>query len=296
MPRKSSKTAHVLNLLTSNKDDTVDASPAAAEPLAENLVNDSAEKQTDITLSDNITAADTPAAENVTAEELPDSEMANISKDIENIMPEIIEQNIPIAESLGDMLENVTEILSDPPKEIEYPPMETITPTQEQKHSYDTPIQPNNIDEKPPFAYTASDKPVISPEITASPLSKSAIASMLIAQQKADEQKQAESEPVVEITPDIPVYEEKDMTLVNLTEKSAAKRIPDIMKRFNMCTCERCYYDVLALTLNNIPQKTVIIPKEDIEQKLKEYELESTIDMVTAISKSCVHVKISPRH
>lgn len=280
MPRKSSKTAHVLNLLTSNKDETADAS--------ENISEKSDEKA-----PETFNSAD---VENITSSEISDTENTeNISKDIENVMPKIIEQNIPIAESLGDMLENVTEILSDPPKEIEYPPMETITPTQEQKHSFATPVSSDN-NANQPFAYTPTDKPVISPEMTASPLSKSAIASMLIAQQKAEEQQPAEPEPTVEISEDTPVYAEKDMTLVNLTEKSASRRIPDIMKRFNMCTCDRCYYDVLALTLNNIPQKTVIIPKDDIEQKLKEYELESTIDMVTAISKSCVHVKISPRH
>lgn len=289
MPRKSSKTAHVLNLLTSNKDENTVLSATVAESVSENA----SESET----------ADTPVADavDISAENIDESadisSSESISKDIENIMPKIIEQNIPIAESLGDMLENVTEILSNPPKKIEYPPMETITPTQEQKHSFVTPVSSNNnTAENPPFAHDTTDKPVISPEMTASPLSKSAIASMLIAQQKAEEQKQPEIEPSAEITEDTPVYAEKDMTLVNLTEKSASKRIPDIMKRFNMCTCDRCYYDVLALTLNNIPQKTVIIPKDDIEQKLKEYELESTIDMVTAISKSCVHVKISPRH
>lgn len=350
-PRKSSKTAHVLNLLTGSKDS--DTSEQENEqkvstqekkvskkdtPAKENSSKEAASKKKSApekksekassartrasaealqTVAADIPDENTDVSETAIAAEssVPEPEAVPVSAETphsssneiaDEILTELSEEHIPINTPPEKMAVDVAEILSEN-ADIDIPDVQTIDPIMEKMRELnqaqppvheqqtvheapDEPVSPARP-ENGPFSYVPPQ-----PEIIATPMSKSALASMLIAQRKDEEKKEAEPPAAPEITEETPVYENEDMTLVNLTEKAAAKRIPNVMKRFNMCTCERCYYDVLALTLNSIPQKTVIIPKDDIERKIKEYELDSTVDLITAISKSCVHVKISPRH
>ena len=337
MPRKSSKTAHVLNLLTGTKDaDTVSSEAETPSETAESTSSDEKKSRKKKTSAQTKTekSAEPKAAPVLDSIKISEQEQtlpneaaddtdinADTVSSVKNeISSEIIDE-IHISKPVEEMAENVAEILLDDtsdeiPEESELP---TIDPTFEKmrKISISSAPAPHSDEEKNtadasssqssesdakiehipsaafsgPFSYNA-----VQPEIIPTPMPKSAVASMLIAQRKAEEKKEADAAPAPEISEETSVYENEEMSLVNLTEKAAAKRIPDIMQKFNMCTCERCYYDVLALTLNSVPQKTVIIPKNDIERKIKEYELDATVDLVTAISKSCVHVKISPRH
>lgn len=347
-PRKSSKTAHVLNLLTGSKDSDTSEQDNEQKVSASEKKTDTSPKESSSkdASSEKKTASKkktekAPSKRTRAAAEVSESVSADISEEISDIpetaappeetvselpdelpspksaavtpnelsdemLTEFSENNIPINTPPEKMAADVAEILSEN-ADIDIPDMQTIDPVIEKMRELNQ-VQPP-VNEQPsvsevsddsvappryengPFSYVPPQ-----PEIIPTPISKSALASMLIAQRKDEEKKEEEPPAAPEITEETPVYESEDMTLVNLTEKAASKRIPDVMKRFNMCTCERCYYDVLALTLNSIPQKTVIIPKDDIERKIKEYELDSTVDLITAISKSCVHVKISPRH
>lgn len=89
---------------------------------------------------------------------------------------------------------------------------------------------------------------------------------------------------------------ESTKVLRNLAEDVMKTKVPVIMKSFNMCTCQDCVYDVLALALNHIKPLYTVTEKGQLFQKLASYELQYGTDLVSEITKACIKVKINPNH
>lgn len=87
-----------------------------------------------------------------------------------------------------------------------------------------------------------------------------------------------------------------DKILHNLAEDVIRARVPEIMKSFNMCTCENCTYDVMAFALNHVAPLYTVTDKGHLFQKLSSYESQYGADLTSAITKACIRVKINPNH
>ncbi|GAB1477085.1 hypothetical protein MASR2M70_19210 [Bacillota bacterium] len=96
------------------------------------------------------------------------------------------------------------------------------------------------------------------------------------------------------------IYEElctkENLCLVNLTEHIVKEKAFEIMRRLNVCNCPICSLDVLALTLNTLPNKYITTDYGRLHLQLEIYKKQYETDVVSALTKACVRVKVSPRH
>lgn len=83
---------------------------------------------------------------------------------------------------------------------------------------------------------------------------------------------------------------------VNVAEEIVRSKVPPIMLDYDMCTCERCTNDVVALTLNRIPPKYVVTMKGKLYARINACLPQYQTDMLAAITDSCTTVKNNSRH
>lgn len=86
------------------------------------------------------------------------------------------------------------------------------------------------------------------------------------------------------------------MQIKNYTEVLVENEIDSVMKKMNVCNCKKCKADVTAISLNSLPPKYVVTPKNICYAKLNSYNIQSSIEVTTAITKACEKVSKNPRH
>jgi competence protein ComFB len=84
--------------------------------------------------------------------------------------------------------------------------------------------------------------------------------------------------------------------LKNYMEEIVLKKTDDILKIMNICKCEKCRLDIMALALNELPTKYVVTDKGELYIKLNELEQQFEIDVDTAIIKAALFVSKNPKH
>lgn len=84
--------------------------------------------------------------------------------------------------------------------------------------------------------------------------------------------------------------------LLNITEHLVKEKAKEIMERLKVCTCPECTLDVLALTLNSLPNKFITTDAGRLHTQLEIFKKQYETDVVAALTKACVRVKASPRH
>ena len=86
------------------------------------------------------------------------------------------------------------------------------------------------------------------------------------------------------------------LVLVNILEEILRMEAPKVMKGFDMCCCERCLCDVMALALNKIPAKYVVSKKGALFAKIASYGNQHRTDIFSSLTQACLSVKESPSH
>ncbi|HML37707.1 MAG TPA: late competence development ComFB family protein [Bacillota bacterium] len=84
--------------------------------------------------------------------------------------------------------------------------------------------------------------------------------------------------------------------VLNVVEIIAEEKLPGIMNQMDMCTCEECACDVLALTLNSLPTHYVTSDAGKQYIQLNSYKKQFETDVEVALMKACFTVKASPNH
>lgn len=84
--------------------------------------------------------------------------------------------------------------------------------------------------------------------------------------------------------------------LKNYMEELVVKKTDDILKLMNICKCEKCRLDIMALALNELPTKYVVTDKGELFTKVRELEQQFEVDVETAIIKAAVFVGKNPKH
>ena len=67
-------------------------------------------------------------------------------------------------------------------------------------------------------------------------------------------------------------------------------------KDADICQCESCHLDVMAIMLNNLPPKYVVTDKGALYAQLNEFNPQNRIDLMTFMTQAVSIVKKSPRH
>ena len=69
-----------------------------------------------------------------------------------------------------------------------------------------------------------------------------------------------------------------------------------ILKRENICKCEKCKFDMIAWVLNRLPAKYVVSDKGRIFTKLQEVEIQFRADVVRELTEAISRIRKNPQH
>lgn len=80
---------------------------------------------------------------------------------------------------------------------------------------------------------------------------------------------------------------------INVMETLVLRHLDAAIKRFNVCSCDRCRCDVAAYALNHLPPRYTMGTYE----KLAQFERDIPLSAVTdALIKAVIQVRSKPRH
>ncbi|MDR0919973.1 MAG: late competence development ComFB family protein [Oscillospiraceae bacterium] len=85
----------------------------------------------------------------------------------------------------------------------------------------------------------------------------------------------------------------KGTVMINVMEKLVIQKLDAAFQKFNSCKCDRCRQDVVALALNKLPPKYVIIAPDDIDDYISKQD-DSAV--TSSIIQAIFTVRTHPRH
>ena len=106
-------------------------------------------------------------------------------------------------------------------------------------------------------------------------------------------EKDAETQPPAEPLSSPAVCE---TTCENIMQLLAEEKADQYMTLFGLCRCSRCRNDVLALALNQLPPKYVVMPVRELTPRLSIYEGRFNSAVTAQILRACKEVLEHPRH
>ncbi len=83
---------------------------------------------------------------------------------------------------------------------------------------------------------------------------------------------------------------------VNVMEYIVKDLVMEYMVRFNMCTCERCMVDTMALALTYCPAKYIVVDSHSVSPLLNFYSNRYRGNVTVELTKACIKIKDNPRH
>lgn len=84
--------------------------------------------------------------------------------------------------------------------------------------------------------------------------------------------------------------------LKNFMEDAVIYKTNDILKTMNICKCEKCKLDIIAIALNGLPPKYVVTQIGELFTKVNELTQQFEVDIETSIVKAAVQVGKNPKH
>jgi len=85
--------------------------------------------------------------------------------------------------------------------------------------------------------------------------------------------------------------------LRNYMEEVVNRTLEEILSpRDDVCKCERCKLDIMALALNHLPPKYVVTDMGYIYTKVNELESQFKADVTVAVTNALKIIRKNPRH
>ncbi|MTI48208.1 MAG: competence protein ComFB [Firmicutes bacterium] len=69
-----------------------------------------------------------------------------------------------------------------------------------------------------------------------------------------------------------------------------------LLKRNDICTCEKCRMDIAAIALNNLPTRYVVTEKGELYTKLNEMEIQFEADIIKELVRAIEKVSRATKH
>lgn len=82
----------------------------------------------------------------------------------------------------------------------------------------------------------------------------------------------------------------------NYMEELVDMMIDNVLKDLNICSCNQCKTDIMAIALNMLPTKYVVTKEGTAYTKTNLLIQQFEVDIITAVTKAAEIVKKSPRH
>lgn len=87
-----------------------------------------------------------------------------------------------------------------------------------------------------------------------------------------------------------------DAILINVMARLAEEKADKYIHLFGLCTCERCKKDVIALALNTLPPKYVVMPEWEFSIRFDMYASRYSTELTAELLQACKTVMEAPRH
>lgn len=313
----TSKTAHVMNLLSRTRGGTpapaepagdASAQPAAPAPAAPHIPPILSSMEADAAVSTQIkdaledalasaleeeSAAPPPAPAEATAAPAP--EVREQAPELATVQPAGAESTPAPAVQWPELDSGETEEAPAPPPEAalqETPPEPVPSPAPQPAPPAEILSAPAPAPEAPPQPAPPAAAPSAE-TAPAAPAAKPAAAP----EPPAAEPAQPAAEPAApEAAQPADFSPEREITYVNVMEVLVEERAGKYMEMFGMCQCDRCKSDVKALALNNLPSKYVVMGKGEFIPRITVYEGRFSTAITAQLLRSCKMVLDSPRH
>lgn len=270
----------VAELIQKELSNQFEAQLAAAQPDA-GAASDTA-KQTETLSADEAVPETAPAPSETPAADTSDPALTTITEP----EPAAEAKSEPVTETT-DMPEPESIPTPKPAAEIKPEPVAETT-AEPEPESVPTPEPAAEAKPEPVPETTAEPKPesIPTPEPTA----------------KAKPEPVAETTAVPEPAPEpaaAPEPEpepEPDFVYLNVMEEIVKDKIIYFMRQFDVCTCERCKADTIALTMNGLLPKYIVTTPAAVDPLVSYYTNRLISDVTVEATKACMTVKDNPRH
>lgn len=91
----------------------------------------------------------------------------------------------------------------------------------------------------------------------------------------------------------VPVLDSRQTQIVNVMEAAVMGKLESVLARFQCCRCDRCKKDIIALALNRLPPRYMVLSEgqvpPDIDPKVN-------AQIVAAMIQAVLKVRAKPRH
>ncbi len=84
--------------------------------------------------------------------------------------------------------------------------------------------------------------------------------------------------------------------LKNYMEECVLDVVDSVIKSSDVCSCEKCKSDIMAIALNKLPPKYVVTRKGEIYTKIATLHNQFDVDVISALTMASGFVKDHPRH
>ena len=336
MARKSSKTAHVMNLLAGNEADA-SKTEAAKENISARQTSDTTNTIKELTVlaqQASIQTQDSPLSPSPIS-------IINMSSSVPDPVAERIKQQLEEEEKAewGNMLSSEEDDLkemdldSEPVQvsDLTTAPIQTettkieisqIEPMQAEtsqakqmqtESSQEEPMQAESLQEEPMQAESLQTENLrteptqgetlhTEPEQTSSSQAKTeqSIDSQAKPEQATDSQ--GESLQTLPLQSDSPQTEpqpplpQPTYQYLNIMEHVVNSKVEEYMQKFDVCTCGRCVADVKALALTHLPAKYIVVEPPAVSPLLNFYSNRFSQQIIVELTKACSIVKENPHH
>jgi len=82
----------------------------------------------------------------------------------------------------------------------------------------------------------------------------------------------------------------------NYMEEAVFNMLDEVLQKMDICTCEKCINDIVAIALNNLPPKYIATETGELYSKVNTLIRQFRVDIIAAITKAAGIVKRNPRH
>ena len=271
----SSKTAHVMNLLSRNRA-TPAESPAEAAP------REAAAQPTETAVS----PSPAPAPVESAPQSVPPTSpiIASLSSD-----HAISSQ---IKDALASSLEELAE--SEPVAETPTTPVVEDAPQPEPVAETHTAPVVEEVPQPEPVVETPA-APVVEEVPQPEPVAETPTEPVVEEVPQPEPVEETSAEPVVE-EPAAEKPDEEEVICANIMEILVERKAETYMELFGLCCCDRCKMDVQALALTELPAKYVVMGKNELPLRLSLYEGRMNTAITAQILRACKVVLAEPRH
>ncbi len=102
--------------------------------------------------------------------------------------------------------------------------------------------------------------------------------------------------PAVEKEPAAPVAGEDEAELINVIQQLVDEKADKYIQLFGLCDCPRCRRDVMALTMNQLPSRYVVMPPWEFKIRADMYSNRYSSEITAQLLWACKTVMDHPRH